>query len=92
MKFVWSPLARTQLLEAFAYLAERNVEAAAKIYDRIAERAVGLIAFPELGHDGREIGTRELTVTATRYILVYRVTGDVIQIVSVWHGRQSRAE
>jgi plasmid stabilization system protein ParE len=31
MKLVWSPLARTQLLAAFAYLAERNVEAAAKV-------------------------------------------------------------
>jgi plasmid stabilization system protein ParE len=31
MKLVWSRLARAQLLEAFAYIAERNVEAASRI-------------------------------------------------------------
>lgn len=92
MKLVWSTLARTQLLEAFSYIAERNVDAATKVYERIDERANGLIEFPELGHVGREAGTRELTITGTQYILVYRVAGDIIQIVAVWHGRQSRNE
>jgi len=92
MNLVWSPLARTQLLEAFSHIAEHDIDAATKVYARIEARADSLIDFPELGHVGREIGTRELTITGTRYILVYRVMGDVIQIAAVWHGRQSRNE
>jgi toxin ParE1/3/4 len=92
MKLVWSPLARTQLLEAFSYIAERNVDAAAKVYERINERANSLVDFPELGHIGKQVGTRELTITGTQYVLVYRVMGDFIQIAAVWHGRQSRNE
>lgn len=94
MKLVWSPLSRTQLLEAFTYIAERNHDAALKVYARIEERAQSLLELPELGHPGREPGTRELTVTGTRYafIVVYRVVDDVIEVAAVWHGRQSRGE
>ena len=94
MKLVWSPLSRTQLLEAFAYIAERNHDAALKVYERILERAESLMMLPELGSPGREPGTRELVVSGTRYkfIMVYRVANDTIQIAAVWHGRQSRDE
>lgn len=46
MKLVWSPLSRTQLLEAFAYIAERNHDAALKVYERIVERAESLLLPP----------------------------------------------
>lgn len=90
MKLAWSPLARVQLLEAFTYLAARNYDAAVKDYERIVERTSSLSVLPELGHPGREPGTRELTVIGTRYVVVYRVSGDVVQVVAVWHGKQSR--
>jgi toxin ParE1/3/4 len=49
-----------------------------------------LIDFPELGPPGREPGTRELVVLRTDYVIVYRLSGDVIEIAAVWHGKQSR--
>jgi len=47
-----------------------------------------LAEHPELGRLGRVRGTRELVVTGTRYLLIYRVKGDEIQILRVLHGRQ----
>ena len=92
MKIVWSLLARTQLLEAFTYIAERNYDAAVKVFENIEERASSLIMLPELGSPGEEPGTRELVISGTRYkfTLVYRLTSDQIQIAALWHGRQSR--
>jgi toxin ParE1/3/4 len=90
MKLVWSPLARTQLIEAFSYLAERDIDAAERVLERIGDRAERLMEFPELGPPGREHGTRELMITETNYVLVYRIRADRVEVVAVWHGRQSR--
>jgi plasmid stabilization system protein ParE len=92
MKLLWSPLSRTQLIEAFAYLAERNIDAAAELLERVRveERAESLMEFPELGPPGREPGTRELTITRTEYVLVYRIKVEAIEVIAVWHGKQSR--
>ncbi len=90
MKLVWSPVARAQLLESFAYIAERDVGAAAQVFERITKRAESLMDFPELGPVGRLPDTRELRITGTRYVLVYRVRWEAIEILAVWHGRQSR--
>lgn len=48
MKSVWSQLARTQLLEAFTYIAERNYDAAVKVFENIEERASSLMMLPSL--------------------------------------------
>ena len=46
--------------------------------------------FPERGRPGIEPGTRELT-TVWPYVIVYRIGGDTIEVLSVWHGRQDRS-
>jgi plasmid stabilization system protein ParE len=66
MKLVWSQLSRTQLLEAFTYIAERNHDAAVKVYERVVERAESLLELAELGSPGRELGTRDFVVSGTR--------------------------
>jgi plasmid stabilization system protein ParE len=90
MRLAWAPRALHQLEHAFAHIAVDNPAAAWRIYDRITSRADELIDFPELGPAGREPDTRELVVLGTEYVIVYRLSHELVEIAAVWHGRQSR--
>jgi toxin ParE1/3/4 len=51
------------------------------------QNAVRLLAeMPRRGRPGRWPGTRELIVPRTSYIVPYRVAGDHIEILRVFHG------
>jgi toxin ParE1/3/4 len=41
---------------------------------------------PNLGKPGRLTGTRELVVGGTPYVVPYRVLGDDVEILAVFHG------
>jgi plasmid stabilization system protein ParE len=45
--------------------------------------------FPERGRPGLVEGTRELT-TVWPYVIVYKINGDRIDVLSIWHGKQHR--
>jgi toxin ParE1/3/4 len=47
---------------------------------------------PALGRPGRIIGTRELVVPDTPYIIPYRIKEDEIQILRVFHGSRKWPE
>jgi len=55
------------------------------VAQRIADAARRLLENPEIGRTGQVAGTREWLVTRTSHLLVYRVNGDVIEILRVWH-------
>jgi len=90
MKLVWSPRAQQQLQAAFEHIAINDSAAAWRVRDRIVERAEQLQGFLELGPKGRLSGTRQLVITETPYVLVYRLRPDEVRIVAVWHSAQSR--
>ncbi|MFI5088676.1 MAG: type II toxin-antitoxin system RelE/ParE family toxin [Terriglobales bacterium] len=73
-------------LEAHAqYIARDNPAAARRVVAAI-ERAVAQVAdYPALGRPGRVEGTRELVVHGTPYIVPYRVLGQTVQILRVFH-------
>jgi toxin ParE1/3/4 len=45
-----------------------------------------LVELPHRGRPGRWPGTRELVIPRTPYIVPYRVRGDFIEILRVFHG------
>jgi len=90
MKLVWSPRALAQVENAVSYIAQDDPDAAWRVYERVSQRAEQLLSLPELGSPGRVQGTRELVITDTPYVVVYRVKGDELQIAAVWHSAQSR--
>ncbi|HUG25669.1 type II toxin-antitoxin system RelE/ParE family toxin, partial [Piscinibacter sp.] len=48
--------------------------------------AVSMLAeHPGIGRPGRLPGTRELVVLKTRYVVPYRVRGDTIEVLRVFH-------
>jgi plasmid stabilization system protein ParE len=65
-------------------------DAAERIYDRIRDRVAQLGQFPELGPPGRLEGTRQLVITGTNYVVVYETLNDAVQVLDVWHVKQSR--
>ena len=88
MRVVWSDRALTNLSAIGAYLTERNPRAATRIVDAIGGTVEGLMLHPQRGRPGRIPGTRELIVPRTKYLVAYRLRGDLIDILAVKHGAQ----
>jgi toxin ParE1/3/4 len=52
-------------------------------------RAVDLLqTHPEIGRPGRQIGTHELVVPDSPYIIPYGVRRERLELIAVFHGRQ----
>lgn len=90
MILVWSPRAIGHLADLRAYIARDNPDAAGRIAMTLSAAVERLAEFPNLGHPGRVAGTRELVVPGTPYVLPYRLKGDRLEIIAVFHGRQGR--
>ena len=88
MTVVWSPRAIGHLAALRAYMARENPGAAARTAATLLAAVNRLAAFPNLGRPGRVSGTRELVVPGTRYVIPYRVRGERLEIIAVFHGRQ----
>jgi toxin ParE1/3/4 len=73
---------------ARAYFANDNPPAAERQVGRIVAAVNGLRQFPEIGRPGRRVGTRELVVNRTPYIVAYRLRGDGVEVLRVLHGRR----
>jgi toxin ParE1/3/4 len=77
----WLRVALANLDAEAEYIAEDNPAAVQKIF-----RAVDLLKKePAMGRAGRVAGTRELVVAETPYIIPYRVRGDAVEILRVFH-------
>lgn len=53
---------------------------------KILQASKGLRDFPNLGRPWRRGGTRELVVPGGPFIVAYKVRGEVIEILRVFHG------
>ena len=85
MRVRWLRRALINLDDEAEYIARDNPGAAARIVDRIATSVDRLATHPASGRPGRVPGTRELVVTGTPYIVPYRVRGDTVEILRVFH-------
>ena len=84
----WSDLAEDDLISIESYIAEDNPTAATVIADRIWTATEILETHPYIGRLGRVEGTRELVVSGTPYIVIYRQYGFSIDILRISHGSQ----
>jgi toxin ParE1/3/4 len=83
----WRPEARSELWCILDYIGDRNPTAAAQLFDEIERATQALPQHPYLYRVGRVSGTRGIVVSPN-YIVIYRVTTDSIEVVSVLHTRQ----
>jgi plasmid stabilization system protein ParE len=67
------------------YIAADDAAAARLVVRRVLDAVSNLAEQPGLGRPGRVPGTRELIVAKTRYIVPYRVRGETVEILRVFH-------
>jgi len=85
MKIKWLKTALKNLDQEAEYIAEDNPVAAAKIVKQIIH-AVGLLSSnPSMGRTGRIHGTRELVIDHISYMIPYRIRGNNVEILRVFH-------
>lgn len=86
MTVIWSPEAIADLAALRAYIASDDLAAAQRVALHIIRSVETFLPnSPEMGRPGRIPGTRELVITRTPYIVPYRLVGNTIQVLRVFH-------
>lgn len=88
MKIVWSPRAIGHLTALREYIGSEAEGRAALVAERILDAVALLATQPEIGRPGRIVGTRELVVPQTPYVIPYRIRRERLELLAVFHGRQ----
>ena len=85
MRIEWTRPAIRDIREAADFIASDNPGAAARMAERVTEAVEWLPDQPNIGRPGRVPGTRELVVSGTPFLVVYRVRGAAVQILRLLH-------
>lgn len=85
MRVRWLRQALANLDAEASYIAQDDPVAARLVVKRVRDAVALLQEQPGLGRPGRVLGTRELLVPRTRYLVPYRVRGDVVEVLRVFH-------
>ena len=85
MRVRWLRKALRNLDEEASCIAADDPAAARLVVARVLEAAAQLADQPGLGRPGRVHSTRELMVAKIRYMVPYRVKGDAVEILRVFH-------
>jgi toxin ParE1/3/4 len=91
MKIVFSPEARNDLRHIHECISQDDPYAASRLAVELVAACDRLETFPARGRPGRVRGTRELA-TVWPYVIVYRIRKTTVEIIRIWHGRQSRRD
>ena len=83
----WSTTAQNDLNDIIDYIAQDSLEFALSFYDQVKEKLENLTEFPNMGRKVPELDDPNIRELIFRnYCLIYRIMGDKIQIVRVFHG------
>ncbi len=83
---IWSPEAIADLIALRADIEQDDPAAAQRVALHMRNVETLLPSSPEIGRPGRVPGTRELIIPRTPYIVPYRLVGNTIQVLRVFHG------
>jgi plasmid stabilization system protein ParE len=88
MKVVWSRRALRHLVYLRQHVEKESDQNAALVASRILDAVELLHNHPQIGRTGRVVGTRELVVPETPYVIPSRVRRQRLELIAVFHGRQ----
>jgi toxin ParE1/3/4 len=91
MRIRWTPAAAADLEHIKEYLTEHHPSWAQSTIVELYEAIRSLKLSPQRGRPGRVDGTRELVFPRLPYIAVYRVKGDAVEVLHIFHGAQRRS-
>lgn len=81
----WTALALADFADGTEYIAQQSRQAAREVAQRVWAATRQLQHNPYMGRPGRVQGTREWVVTATPYLLAYRIEKQRIVMLRVLH-------
>jgi len=85
MRVRWLRKALRNIDDEATYIATDDTAAAHLVVKRVLDAVSILAEQPGLGRPGRVPGTRELSVAKARYIVPYRVRGETVEVLCVFH-------
>ncbi|MDH3692847.1 MAG: type II toxin-antitoxin system RelE/ParE family toxin [Gammaproteobacteria bacterium] len=91
-RVVWTHPAAKALEAIEDYIAKDNPQSAFEVAQRIRRATELLAEHPKLGRAGRVRGTLELIIAGLPYIVPYRIKGDAIEILTVYHAARKWPE
>jgi toxin ParE1/3/4 len=93
MKVRWSRLAMEDMQALRGYISEHDPVAAQEMAQTIVSNVDKFLpGSPDLGRPGRVPATREFVIAHTPFVVPYRVRGQIIQILRVYHAARSWPE
>ncbi len=90
MRIRWTPAAAADLQNLSDYLKDHHPHYRQPTVRKVYAAVQSLKEWPHRGRAGREEGTRELLFPPLPYIAVYRVKGQSIEVLRIYHGAQER--
>jgi toxin ParE1/3/4 len=82
----WTTEAADEFEAAVKHIQQDNPTAGRNVAQAVIDRIEQLATFPALGRPGEVKGTRELI--SPPYVVVYRSTEEIVEILHIWHGAQ----
>lgn len=92
MQIRWLAPAIENLDNAATWIAKDNRQAAEDFVAAVQKTVLLIAQVPSAGKVGRVQGTREMTVLGYPYMIPYRIVGNELQILRVFHVRQQSAD
>ena len=86
-RLTWRPLALADRDDIMVYIAQDNPVVAFDLDLEFEAKAESARMRPKLYKAGRVKGTREIVVRPN-YVMIYRITGDVVEVLRVLHAAQ----
>jgi toxin ParE1/3/4 len=88
MPIVWLPVAVQDVIHIRTYIADQDPQSVSNVAERIDQAVSRLEKMPNIGRPGRLFGTRELVISGTPFLTVYRLQNNRVEILRILHGRQ----
>jgi plasmid stabilization system protein ParE len=93
VKLRWLKFALEDIERLYEFLLEKDPNAAANAIELILDGSERLLEMPELGRlMDDDTGRRELFLPfgAGTYVLRYKLYGEIVVIIRVWHSRERK--
>ena len=88
MQIVWLNKALQNLDKIAEFIAQDNPQAAGQVVTLIITQINQLSTQPAMGRPGRVVGTRELVISNSHYLVPYRIKNNQVEILRVFHTSQ----
>jgi toxin ParE1/3/4 len=82
----WTTEAADQFEAAVKHIQQDSPTAGRNVAQSVIDRIEQLATLPGLGRPGEVTGTREIVISP--YVVMYRSTEEIVEILHIWHGAQ----